>query len=80
MADWLNRAFYNFDFALLEFGHNMHVSAGGFFDWFMKFVTVFGDGGIILILLSIGLIAFKKTRYNYVWSNSNRCYNYQSYY
>ncbi len=62
MAEWLNRAFYSFDFALLEFGHNMHVSAGGFFDWFMKFVTVFGDGGIILILISLGLIAFKKTR------------------
>lgn len=62
MAEWLNRAFSGFDFALLEFGHNMHVSAGGFFDGFMKFVTVFGDGGIILILISLGLIAFKKTR------------------
>lgn len=46
----------------MRFAHDMHLSAGGFFDGFMKFVTVFGDGGIILILLSIGLIAFKKTR------------------
>ncbi len=62
MAEWLNRAFYSFDFALLEFGHNMHIAAGGFFDGFWKFVTVFGDGGIILILISLVLIAFKKTR------------------
>lgn len=62
MADWLNTAFRSFDFALLEFGHNLHLSAGGFFDWFLRFITIFGDGGIFLILLSIGLIAFKKTR------------------
>lgn len=62
MADWLNTTFENFDFALLKFGHNMHLAAGGFFDGFMKFITIFGDGGIILILLSIALIAFKKTR------------------
>ncbi len=62
MADWLNTAFQSFDYALLEFGHNLHNNAGGFFDGFMKFITVFGDGGIILILLSLCLIAFKKTR------------------
>lgn len=62
MADWLNTAFQSFDYALLEFGHNLHNNAGGFFDGFMKFITVLGDGGIILILLSLCLIAFKKTR------------------
>lgn len=62
MADSINNAFGAFDAALLEFGHNLHTQAGGFFDWFMRFITIFGDGGIILIILSIGLIAFKKTR------------------
>lgn len=62
MAEWLNTAFSDFDFAILRFGHNMHLSAGGFFDGFMRFITVFGDGGIFFILLAIALMAFKKTR------------------
>ncbi len=62
MAESINIAFSGFDKAIMEFGHNLHNQAGGFFDGFMRFITVFGDGGIILILLAIGLIAFKKTR------------------
>ena len=62
MAESINTAFSGFDYAIMEFGHNLHNQAGGFFDGFMRFITVFGDGGIILILLAIGLIAFKKTR------------------
>ena len=62
VAESINTAFSGFDYAIMEFGHNLHNQAGGFFDGFMRFITVFGDGGIILILLAIGLIAFKKTR------------------
>lgn len=62
MADWLNVTFETFDFNIMRFGHELHMAAGGFFDGFMKFITVFGDGGIIMILLSLALIAFKKTR------------------
>lgn len=62
MAEWLNQAFETFDFSLMQFGHNLHLSAGGFFDGFFKYFTMLGDGGIFLILLSICLVAFKKTR------------------
>lgn len=62
MANWLNTTFELFDFELLRFAHNMHLSVGSFFDGFMKFITAFGDGGIILILIALALIAFKKTR------------------
>lgn len=62
MADWLNVAFEKFDYAILEFGHNFHTAAGGFFDGFFKYFTMLGDGGIFLILLGLALVLFKKTR------------------
>lgn len=62
-AQWLNETFANFDFALLEFFHNLNLGpAGGFFDFFFKFITLLGEEGLFLIILSIIFMLFKKTR------------------
>lgn len=62
-AQWLNETFANFDFSLLEFFHNLNLGpAGGFFDFFFKFITLLGEEGIFLIVLSIIFMLFKKTR------------------
>ncbi len=62
-AQWINETFANFDYALLEFFHNLNVGpAGNFFDFLLTFITRLGDDGIFLILLSLVLMVFKKTR------------------
>jgi len=62
MANWLNTAFFAFDNGIFKFMHTLARSAGGFFTPFMKFVSVFGEGGIFFIALSIALMLFVKTR------------------
>jgi len=62
-AEWLNSTFYNFDYSLFEFFHNVHDGPLGFIiNPFLEFVTFLGKDGIILILLSLILMLFKKTR------------------
>lgn len=62
-AEWLNTTFAGFDYALFEFFHNLHDGALGFiFTPFLEFITLLGHDGIFLILLSIILMVFKKTR------------------
>lgn len=62
-AQWLNETFATFDHTLLEFFHNLNV---GEFGWLLKpffeFISLLGDEGIFLILISLVLILFKKTR------------------
>ncbi len=62
-AQWINETFANFDYALLEFFHNLNVGPlGDFFDFLLIAITKLGDDGIFLILLSLVLMVFKKTR------------------
>ncbi len=62
-AQWLNETFMNFDYAILEFFHNLNVGpAGGFFNIFFKFITLLGEEGLFLIILSLIFMLFKKTR------------------
>lgn len=62
-AQWLNETFAGFDYAILEFFHNLNVGPlGGFFDVFFKFITLLGEEGLFLIILSIIFMLFKKTR------------------
>lgn len=62
-AQWLNETFAGFDYALLEFFHNLNVGpAGGFFNIFFKFITLLGEEGLFLIILSLVFMLFKKTR------------------
>ncbi len=62
-AQWLNETFASFDYAILEFFHNLNAGPlGGFFDVFFKFITLLGEEGLFLIILSIIFMLFKKTR------------------
>lgn len=62
-AAWLNSTFADFDFAIFDFFHKLHDSAaGGFLDVFFNTVTKLGHDGIALIIISLILMLFKKTR------------------
>ena len=61
-AAWLNAVFYSFDESIMVAIHQLYLIAGKFFTPFMELVSFFGDGGIALILISVVLIVFKKTR------------------
>ncbi len=62
-AQWINETFAGFDYAIMEFFHKLNVGASGdFFDILLGSITKLGDDGIFLILLSLVLIVFKKTR------------------
>lgn len=62
MAHWLDTVCYAFDHAILRAIHNFTVATGGFFDFFMKFISFLGEEGICLILLGLLLFCFKKTK------------------
>lgn len=62
-AQWLNETFATFDHTLLEFFHNLNVgSMGWLFDPVLEFISILGDEGICLIIFSLILMVFKKTR------------------
>lgn len=62
-AQWINETFAGFDYAIMEFFHNLNIgSMGDFFDILLGGITKLGDDGIFLILLSLVLMVFKKTR------------------
>lgn len=62
MADWLNKTFFNFDKSVFVFMNNLDKKAGGFLSPFCEVISFFGDGGIFLIILSLFLMLFKRTR------------------
>ena len=64
LALWLNTAFAGFDEAVATAIHQLYVAAGWFFTPFLSFISLLGKGGIFLILLSIALMLFRKTRRN----------------
>lgn len=62
-AQWINETFAGFDYFFMRIFHVLNVgSLGDFFDFLFGSITKLGDDGIFLILLSLVLIAFKKTR------------------
>ncbi len=61
-AAWLNTSFASFDIAAASLVHKLYDLAPGFFTPFMEFVSVLGKGGIFLIILSLALTFFRKTR------------------
>lgn len=62
-AQWLNETFAGFDYAVLEFFHKLtQTAAAPFFDAFFKFITLLGEEGLFLIIVSLILMLFKKTR------------------
>lgn len=61
-AQWLNTAFASFDGAILGFLHTLAESAGGVLTPLMKLITLLGEKGLLLLLLSLGLMLFAGTR------------------
>lgn len=68
IAQWINTTFHALDYKILDFYHWLHaatyVESLGYspLDVFVQFFTKLGDGGIFLILLSLFLMLFKKSR------------------
>lgn len=63
IASWINATFQSFDYKILEFYHNLHEGTmGGFFDFFNKYFTRLGDGGIFVLVIGLLLLLFKKSR------------------
>lgn len=63
IANSIDQAFSGFDYAILKFFHELYLSCGSFLTPFMKFVSFFGNGGIIPIALCLILLWKKKTRH-----------------
>ncbi len=61
-ALWLNTAFSGFDQAVTSSIHHLYELAGSVMTPFMELISLMGKGGIFLILLSLCLILFHKTR------------------
>ena len=61
-AAWLNEAFAGFDQSVTTAVHRLYDAAGWFFSPFLQLISLLGKGGIFLIVLSLALIFFKKTR------------------
>lgn len=62
VAEWLNTSFSGFDHAILNVLHELALLTNGNLNWLFKFISLFAEKGIFLILLSIFLMLFKKTR------------------
>lgn len=59
---WLNTVFAGFDQNVTATVHRLYELAGDFFSPFMEAVSFLGKDGIFLIILSLLLMLFKKTR------------------
>lgn len=61
-ALWLNTFFSEFDLGITLAIHRLYELAGWFFTPFFEFISFLGHDGIPLIIFSIILILFKRTR------------------
>lgn len=61
-ALWLNTVFAGFDQSVTAAVHQLYQAAGGFLTPFMELISFLGKDGIILVILSLLLMFFKKTR------------------
>ena len=61
-ASWLDSVFAGFDGAVINFMHALAVSAGAVLTPVMKFITLIGEKGIIVLVLALVLMCFAKTR------------------
>ncbi len=62
VALWLNNTFADFDLTIMQLIHLLYESAGWFFSPLLETISFLGNGGICLIIFSLFLIFFKKTR------------------
>ena len=61
-ASWLNTAFGGYDRVILRFMHRLAELLGGVLTPLMKVVTFLGEKGLVLILISLILMLFSRTR------------------
>lgn len=62
-AQWLNSLFFGMDFAVLSFFHDLaKTPAGSVLAPVLNLITLTGWKGLFLILLSVAMILFRKTR------------------
>ena len=61
-AIWLNTVFASFDWNITAAIHKLYEIGGGFFTPFFDFISFLGHDGIPLILISIFLMLFSRTR------------------
>ncbi|MBQ9720934.1 MAG: phosphatase PAP2 family protein [Oscillospiraceae bacterium] len=61
-AAWLNTSFAAFDGALLGFQHLLAEKLGTVLTPLMRLITLLGEKGLLLILLSLVLMLFARTR------------------
>ena len=61
-AAWLNSAFGGYDRFFLRLAHSLSESLGSVLTPVMKFITLLGEKGLILILISLVLMLFSRTR------------------
>ena len=62
LAAWLNTAFAGFDLACATAVHSLYDIAPWFFTPLLSLVSILGKGGVFLIIVSVGLALFPKTR------------------
>lgn len=62
VALWLNTFFASFDASISVLVNKLYDLGGAFFTPFLELVSVLGDGGIFLIILSLFLMLFRPTR------------------
>ena len=56
VAEWLNTTFNGFDHAILSVLHEFALLTNGNLNWLFKFISLFAEIGLFLILLSIFLM------------------------
>lgn len=61
-AQWLNSAFAGYDMAILKIMHGIAGALGPVLTPLMKLITLLGEKGLLLLLLSLGLMCFSRTR------------------
>ena len=62
IANWINEAFFGFDYAILQFCHTLAEAADGIFGPIMEFLAFIGDNGYFSFALAFILLLFPKTR------------------
>ena len=61
-AGWLNSAFAGYDSTILKLTHSMAEALGSVLTPVMKVITLLGEKGLVLILISLALMLFTRTR------------------
>ena len=62
IANWLNTAFAEFDYAILECYHLLAEHAGVILTPFLKLISLFGEKGLLGIVVGLICLLFRKTR------------------